>query len=62
MTIRTLALLPIMLISAIAGPFVQAQNQSDMAPFAMDNRAGARSHSPVDVSYLLDAPAGNLRE
>ena len=58
MTIRTLALLPILLISAIAGAFLQAQSQSDMAPFAMDNRAGARSRSPVDVSYLLDAPAG----
>ena len=29
-----------------------------MMPFTMDHRAGARAHSPVDVSYLLDAPAG----
>jgi hypothetical protein len=37
---------------------VSAQNQSGMAPFTMEHRAAARAHSPVDVSYLLDAPAG----
>ena len=35
-----------------------AQTQAGMAPFSMDPRAGARAHSPVDVSFLLDAPAG----
>jgi hypothetical protein len=29
-----------------------------MAPFAMDHRRGALAQSPVDVSFLLDAPAG----
>ncbi len=29
-----------------------------MMPFTMDHRAGARLPSPVDVSFLLDAPAG----
>jgi hypothetical protein len=29
-----------------------------MAPFSMDHRRGALSASPVDVSFLLDAPAG----
>jgi hypothetical protein len=58
MTVRTLSLLPILVLSAVGGAFLQAQNQSGMVPFTMDNRAGARSHSPVDVSYLLDAPAG----
>lgn len=29
-----------------------------MAPFTMDHRRGAVSPSPVDVSFLLDAPAG----
>src|SRR6202789_70746 len=29
-----------------------------MAPFAMDHRRAALAHSPVDVSFLLDAPAG----
>lgn len=29
-----------------------------MVAFSMDPRAGARAHSPVDVSFLLDAPAG----
>jgi hypothetical protein len=29
-----------------------------MAPFALDHRAALLSRSPVDVSFLLDAPAG----
>ncbi|MHB8888041.1 MAG: hypothetical protein ACYC46_04425 [Acidobacteriaceae bacterium] len=29
-----------------------------MVPFTMDHRRAALSHSPVDVSFLLDAPAG----
>jgi hypothetical protein len=29
-----------------------------MAPFSMDHRRAALTHSPVDVSFLLDAPAG----
>ncbi|MBB5061851.1 hypothetical protein [Granulicella mallensis] len=34
------------------------QSQADMSPFTMELRRGALTHSPVDVSYLLDAPAG----
>jgi hypothetical protein len=29
-----------------------------MVPFTMDHRGALQSHSPVDVSFLLDAPAG----
>jgi hypothetical protein len=39
-------------------PIVWAQRQSGMEPFSMDHRRGFLAHSPVDVSYLLDAPAG----
>ena len=38
------------------GSLLRAQNQ--MAPFSMDHRRAALTHSPVDVSFLLDAPAG----
>jgi hypothetical protein len=39
-------------------PPIPAQSTDGMAPFAMDHRAGFLSKSPVDVSFLLDAPAG----
>jgi hypothetical protein len=29
-----------------------------LVPFVVDHRAGISAHSPVDVSFLLDAPAG----
>jgi hypothetical protein len=29
-----------------------------LVPFVVDHRAGFATHSPVDVSFLLDAPAG----
>jgi hypothetical protein len=35
-----------------------AQGTAGMVPFALDHRRAAESHSPVDVSFLLDAPAG----
>jgi hypothetical protein len=51
-----------LLLSAVAitsySPQLVAQNQSNMAPFVMDHRRAAQVHSPVDVSFLLDAPAG----
>ena len=43
---------------ATALPGVSAQTQAGMAPFTMDPRAAALAHSPGDVSFLLDAPAG----
>jgi hypothetical protein len=36
----------------------QAQSTDGMVPFTMDHRSALLSHSPVDVSFLLDAPAG----
>ena len=55
---RSLSLLTIVLAAISSGPLAQAQSQNGMAPFTMDHRRAALSHSPVDVSYLLDAPAG----
>lgn len=39
-------------------PRAQGQTTSGMAPFTLDHQRSALSHSPVDVSFLLDAPAG----
>lgn len=58
MNARQLTLSMILFAVLSCGFPLEAQNQSGMAPFSMDPRAGARLHSPVDVSYLLDAPAG----
>jgi hypothetical protein len=48
------------LVLSIAGRCSQSVGQSTdgMAPFSLDHRAAFRSQSPVDVSFLLDAPAG----
>lgn len=35
-----------------------AQGSPGMVPFALDHRRAAQSHSPVDVSFLVEAPAG----
>jgi hypothetical protein len=51
-------LLVSILFAPACGSLLSAQTQGDMAPFAMDHRRAAISHSPVDVSFLLDAPAG----
>lgn len=40
-------------------PAALATNAPPLQPFIMDHRAGLAAHSPVDVSFLLDAPAGN---
>jgi hypothetical protein len=54
---RLVTFLAILTIS-ISRPFAGAQTQSGMEPFSMDHRRGALASSPVDVSFLLDAPAG----
>jgi len=36
----------------------RAQDQNGMKPFAMDHRRGFVTPSDIDLSYLLDAPAG----
>ena len=41
-----------------SGSLLRAQDQSGMMPFSMDHRRAALAQSPVDVSFLLDAPAG----
>ena len=46
------------LCAAVTRVDLPAQTTSGMAPFSMDHRRGALSASPVDVSFLLDAPAG----
>ncbi len=58
MSISRLFLLPTLLAVSIAGPLARAQSQSGMEPFSMDHRRGFLAASPVDVSFLLDAPAG----
>jgi len=42
----------------LAPKHAPAQGAPGMAPFALDHRRAAESHSPVDVSFLLEAPAG----
>ena len=46
------------LLLAAASLALSAQSTVGMVPFSMDHRRGALSPSPVDVSFLLDAPAG----
>jgi hypothetical protein len=58
MNARLISMLATLLAAAASGPFLLAQRTSDMSPFSMDHRGAMAVHSPVDVSYLLDAPAG----
>jgi hypothetical protein len=44
-----------LLLSASGMP---AQTDAALQPFTIDHRKAQRAHSPVDVSFLLDAPAG----
>jgi hypothetical protein len=37
---------------------VPAQTDAALQPFTIDHRKASLAHSPVDVSFLLDAPAG----
>src|ERR1700743_2232047 len=56
-TRRRILILPLLVVVCCA-PATWGQNQAGMAPFTMDHRGGERGTSPVDVSFLLDAPAG----
>ena len=58
MNARRLALATVVLTGAVCRPPLWAQNQNEMTPFSMDHRRAALNHSPMDVSFLLDAPAG----
>ncbi len=44
-------------IAAFA-PSLYAQSTEGLVPFVLDHRRAMQTHSPVDVSFLLDAPAG----
>ncbi|HEX4039411.1 MAG TPA: hypothetical protein VHX37_15235 [Acidobacteriaceae bacterium] len=46
------------LLFAATSVVLSAQSTARMVPFSMDHRRGALTPSPVDVSFLLDAPAG----
>jgi hypothetical protein len=48
----------VQLAFAFTGIGLFAQTTTGMTPFTMNPRAAALRHSPVDVSFLLDAPAG----
>ena len=45
-------------VLVLAPHFAHAQGAPEMVPFALDHRRAMESHSPVDVSFLLDSPAG----
>jgi hypothetical protein len=45
-------------VAVFAPHFAHGQGTPAMVPFALDHRRAIESHSPVDVSFLLDAPAG----
>jgi hypothetical protein len=52
------ASIAVLLLANAASISLDAQTTAGMVPFSMDHRRGAQSASPVDVSFLLDAPAG----
>jgi hypothetical protein len=57
MSLQRLALFVVCFSAFVNGVQLAAQSEG-MSPFTMDHRRGALTQSPVDVSYLLDAPAG----
>jgi hypothetical protein len=57
MSLQRLALFVVCFSAFVNGIQLAAQSEG-MSPFTMDHRRGALTQSPVDVSYLLDAPAG----
>src|ERR1700735_1001028 len=58
MNIRRVVPLLTLVAASISNSLAGAQSQSGMEPFSMDHRRGSLTPSPVDVSFLLDAPAG----
>lgn len=50
--------LPLLAVLSMALVSLRAYSQAGTVPFAIDHRRGALASSPVDVSFLLDAPAG----
>lgn len=58
MNIRHLRLPCMLFAVSVLAIYARPQNQQGMKPFVMDHRRGFLTPSPVDVSFLLDAPAG----
>ena len=58
MKIRNLGFQCAILAVSFSAVASRAQEQGGMKPFAMDHRRGFLTPSPVDLSFLLDAPAG----
>ena len=69
MTVRRMVWLGLGLVMAAGSTFIpmgpgslaaqnSQQGHAGFSPFTMELRCGALARSPVDVSYLLDAPAG----
>jgi len=46
------------LLGVLPGCLLSAQTRGVMKRFSLNDVAAARQHSPVDVSFLLEAPAG----
>ena len=46
------------LLGGVVPPSLCAQSTAGMVPFTMDHRHAMERPTPVDVSFLLDAPAG----
>jgi hypothetical protein len=52
-------LVPIVVLALILSSHqADTQSTAGMVPFTLDHRKAMETHSPVDVSFLLDAPAG----
>ncbi len=58
MTLHRFGLFLFASVLAARSHTLHGQDQRGMAPFSMDHRRGFAAASPVDVSFLLDAPAG----
>ena len=52
------AAITFVLFSFVPGTLLSAQTAGVMKPYSLNDVAAARRHSPVDMSFLLDAPAG----
>ncbi len=58
MKFRYLFLPCALVVATLCAAAGRAQDQTAMKPFVMDHRRGFLAPSPVDLSFLLDAPAG----
>jgi len=56
--VRLAAWSPLLLLLLLSSHAVSAQTDAGLTPFIVDHRNAFLTHSPVDVSFVLDAPAG----